>query len=237
MKEYIKKSLYFGLIFNLVGLFEHNIKIFPKKGTVYSVFIDFWTLVIFIGIFLYAFIFIAILFFISKKINNSIYKSKKVIGYIAFITASLDGLMVLLFKHLWINNDVVGIFITIGYFLLAVSLVYFFWKYRIEIASGVFLTNMIYYQTNLISSNDTDLVTRLFNQYYGISHLSDPIKGLILLLMLVVYLTILIFLRKKGIYDYRKKKELWQEKMGEGPYKKDLKIRNLSDCFKVFHKN
>ncbi|HLV10164.1 MAG TPA: hypothetical protein VKY40_08145 [Halanaerobiales bacterium] len=231
MGRFIKKALYFGLIYNLVFYIIHNIKFFPKKGTIYQGFIDFWTLLfMFIG-FVTGFIFLAIIYLLSKKYKMDIYDSNKMIGYIAFTYCSFEGLSVIFFEKLWENNDLIGIIVTVGYFLLIVVALYYFWKYRIEIASGVLITNILYYKTNFVNSNNQDYVTKFFSNYTGITQLSDHYKGMILLFLLFIYLAVLVFLRKKGVYDYRNRQELWQEQMEEGPYKK-VKIINFNKIFK-----
>jgi hypothetical protein len=196
---------------------------FTKSGELFSITIDTITLMLTFGWFIFSFVAIGIIKLISMKKNKFIYESKKFIIYFTFLFHNFAGLSVLLF-HNYIKNELINCLLIFIYYILFIFILYYFWKYRLEIVIGMLLTNLFVYKINfwfstyLIHTNKPDLLSKFMQQYLGLAHVTNPMKGVVLLLFLVIFLTITIFLRKKGVYDYRSSQEQRQEEMQEGYY-------------------
>lgn len=87
------------------------------------------------------------------------------------------------------------------------------------------MINYLIRSTDFANSIKPDYLSYLFKHYFGIEHISNVTKGLVMLLLYIIFLSLTIYLRKKGIYDIRSGQEQWQEKVEVGYYarlKKDL---------------
>ena len=213
MKEYFKKVIYFAIIYMLTDIFFSNTFLF-EKGKIFKVVIDAWTLIFIIGFFLFGLIEIWILKLLSGKINRFIYESNVLICYSAFILRCTDWTFGLFFGFLrdWRSIETIISFV---FFIAIVLLVFRNWKYRIEISVSVFLSAFIYAFTHLEIP---------FYRWLGIFNVTPFLRDIFLLSILILVLLILIILRKKGVYDFRSKKDKWLEKIGDGPYKRIHKV-------------
>ena len=139
--------------------------------------------------------------------------------YSAIAYESFGGFEILLFHHfndfLYENLIILNLIILI-YFSLIAIIVYYTWKYRIEIVSGLFIMNIIIRKTALGNLTKTDFLDLFFAEHLGIEQVSNFSKGMFLLGIYGIYLTIVIYLRKKGVYDLHSKKEKREEKDGQG---------------------
>ena len=219
MKKYLKKVLIFALTISFFYLIVNNLLIFPEGKMKISLVMVTPTIIILMGYWIFSFLFVGLLKLISIKIDNFIYHSNKMIFYSAMIFKSFDGLEVLLFHSLEQKcfNNLLQIIFSSFYFMLLVIILYYFWKYRLELAIGLFISNYLRV-LGFVSAIKPDYMTYFFKQYFGIENISNVSKGLVMLLLLGIFLTITIYLRKKGVYDYRSKEEQNQEKVGEGYY-------------------
>ena len=219
MKNYLKKVFIFAITITLFYLIVNNLLIFPEGQMKISFVMDTPTIIILIGNWLFSFVLVGIIKLLSNKLDSIIYVSDKVIFYSAVVFSNFGGLEVLLFHSLeqkYLNNNFIFIF-TSFYFIILLYIVYYFWKYRLEIAVGLFISNYAL-GTQFVSSIKTDYMSYFFKHYFGVEHLSNVSKGLVMLLLLGIFLGITIYLRKNGVYDYRSRQEQWQEKVGEGYY-------------------
>lgn len=211
MKELIKKAIYFDIIYNLTDIFFSN-TFFFEKGKVFRVIVDTWTLLFIVGWFFCGIIAIGIMKFLSLKINKYIYESNAMICYSAFILRGLTWFNVAFYnlpnKFHW---QILEGTIYVLCFVLVVILLFRFWKYRIEISAGIFLTAFIYDFTHW---------EKLFYSIFNIIKPNDFQRGLFILGIFALFLPTIIFLRNKGLYDFRSRKDKWLEANGEGPYKK-----------------
>jgi len=221
--KYLKRVFYFWLVINLNAFLMYNTSFFTKNGELFSITVGTLTLLLIIGLFIFSFPAIGLIKLISIKLYSFIYDSTKFICYFATILVHFEGLYTLLLGTSIQSEIITGLSI-FGCFILFIYILYCFWKYRLEITIGMFLTNFVVYQFNfwvttyLISTNKPDLLSKFMQQYLGIEHVTNPMKGIVLLLFLAIFLTITIFLRKKGVYDYRSSEEQQQEKLREGYY-------------------
>ena len=151
---------------------------------------------------------------LSGKINRFIYESDALLCYSAFILRGTDWTFSLLFGFLkdwqWIE-----IIVSFLYFIVIALLVFKSWKYRIELSVGVFLSTFIFSFIHLEIP---------FYHWLGIANVTKFLRHIFVLSKLILVVLILVILRKKGVYDFRSKKDKWLEKIGEGPYQKIIKI-------------
>lgn len=213
MKEFIKKVIYFDIIFNLTDIFLSNTSFF-QKGQVFRVNVDMWTLLFLIWWFFGGIIGILILKFLSSKVNRFIYESNKFVCYLAFITRGTDWIFGLIFGFLK-KFEIIEMLVYIIYFVALILLIYYFWKYRKEISFSIFLTASIYAFTHL--------EIQLYSSY-GVLKVNEFLRGLTLVPVLILVILILVFLRRKGVYDFRSREDKWLEKIGDGPYKRISKV-------------
>lgn len=211
MKEFIKKVIYFDIVYNLTDIFFSN-TFFFEKGKIFHVIVDTWTLIFFIGWFFCGILAIGIMKFLSLRIDKFIYESNSLICYSAFILRGLTwfnvGFYNLSNQYYW---QILEGAIYVLCFVLVVILLFCLWKYRIEISTGIFLTAFIYAFTHWEIA---------FYSIFNIEKPNDFLQGLFILGVLILFLPIIIFFRKKGFYDFRSRKDKWLEAKGEGPYKK-----------------
>lgn len=211
MKKFIKKVLYFDIIYNLTNIFFSNMFFF-ENGKTFQVVMDTWTLIFFVGWFFYGIVGIGIIKYLSLKINKFIYESDALICYLALNFRGLTWLNVLFFGFLddyfW---GIIGFSIEIICFVLLILILFHFWKYRIEISAGIFLTAFIYAFTHW---------EKPFYSFFSISNPNELLRGLFILVILVLFLPTVIFLRNKDLYDFRSRKDKRLETKGEGPYQK-----------------
>ena len=207
MKEFLKKSLYFGLIENLVILFFQNVTLF-HKNEIFNFSFDGWSLIIFIGIFIYSFALVGVIKFISTRINNFIY-SYKMITYIAFTDSSIDWVINLLGRTEG-NGGIISYLIIAGQLVFCTLLLYYGWKYRLELSAGIFLGRFLF-------------AYRIAENIYRHEFLKKPknVEEFYLITSIVLlFIFITFILRKLNVYDFRSPKDKHLEVMGEGPYKK-----------------
>lgn len=219
MIKYVKKSLYSGRILAIVFLFMYNLTIIPEANKIYSFFFDFWSILFVIAAFLNGFLVVAFIFIFSKVTRKNIYEYKKMLVHISIVYFGIGDLSTRLFSD-HINNSLfrwIIIFLTL---ILAIYIMSVFWKYRKEISSGLLLVLTIYFHFNLIGGGQDGLLITILRNNLDISYFSQTMKGVLLLIILAVYLSILISLRKFGVYDYRESEELRQEARQEGLYSK-----------------
>ncbi|PRX26714.1 hypothetical protein BX659_11978 [Orenia metallireducens] len=218
MKEYLKKIGYFALVYILTDWFFHNLSFFSNGEFGVSLTVDIWTLIGIIILVIHSIFHIAIIKLVSIKLDKFIYKSIKFIIYSAFIQSCFEGFDVLFFSP-W-KKIPLGVVYFFGalYFIALVLSLYYLWKYRVELAGGMFIINLIIYKTNLAVLNKEDFLDRLVINYFNLGNYTNFCKGVVLLIVLLIFLAITIFLRKKGVYDYRNRQEQWQEKMKQGYY-------------------
>ncbi|MGM0410993.1 MAG: hypothetical protein ACQEQF_09560 [Bacillota bacterium] len=221
MKRYFQKVIYFALVYELVYLFFHNFHVFTKGELIFKLTLDIW---VFIGILvtvIYSFFYVGIIKIISFNLCQFIYNSDKFIIYLASLSSSFE-MFALLFFSLWREKIHSGYFLgyilMICYFIILLLCLYYFWKYRLEVIGGFFIINTISYETNLVLLKKEDFLDRLLSDYLTFGNFNNFFKGLILLTMLSLVVGIAIFLRKKGVYDYRSRQEKWRAKMKQGYY-------------------
>lgn len=207
MKEFVKKSLFFGLINNLVVCFFQNVTLF-QKNEVFKLSVDGWSIVVFTGIFIYSFAFVGIIKLIACRINNFIY-SYKMIAYIAFTHASIDWVINLLGRAEG-HGGIISYLIIAGQLVFCTLLLYYGWKYRFELSTGVFLGQFLF-AYNIVE-----------NTYRHFSHKKPKnVEEFYLITAIVLMFLIIAFiLRKLNVYDFRSQKDKQLEVMGEGPYKR-----------------
>jgi len=211
LKDFLKKALYFDLVYNITWLFFNNIYIF-QKGYAFKIFFDFWVVWNLVYFFLEGLLAIVIIKFLSTKINKFLYDSIEFICYSVVIYKCFDWFEICFFHS--IHDYFFGIpadIIVICYFTLGVLALYYFWKYRIEIGIGLFIPAYIFHKTHLETP---------FFRFLNISHPSDFLLGILLVIICILVLFVMLFLRKLKIYDFRSRKDKWLELQGEGPYKR-----------------
>lgn len=215
MKEFIKKAFYFDLAYMITKIFFSDLILF-KHGKVLDLTFDFWTLYLFVVFFVFGIITIGIIKIISSKTSKFIYESNKLICLAAFIGRGVDC-----FNTLFLNKfaskldpaiQYLGGIFNLGYIILGFLVLYYFWKYRLEICTGIFICASIYYHV--------DLQIWFYQQFFKMAHPSDYLQGFFLLAVLVIFLLVTITLRKLGVYDFRGRKDKWLESLREGPYKR-----------------
>ena len=223
MKNYFKKVLLYAFIMILLGLFMNNIALF-KGGHIITLTLDWGTQIIIIGTFLYSFVIILIIKLISLKMGEYFYSNKLII-YSAIAFESFAGFEILLFHDLFhhlidfLYQNLIILYVIISIFISLIAIiVYYNWKYRIEIVSGLFIMNLVIRKTALGNLTKTDFLDAFFAEHLGIDPVSNFSKGMFLLGIYGIYLAIAIYLRKKGVYDRRSKKEKREEKDGQGYY-------------------
>ena len=219
MKNYFKKALLFAVVMILLSLFVNNIVLF-KGGHIITLTLDWGTLIIIIGTFLDSFVKILIIKLLSLKMGKYFY-SNKIIIYSAIAFESFVGFEILLFHHFndFLDRNLIILYLIVYIcFSLIAIIVYYTWKYRIEIVSGLFIMNLIIRKTALGNLTKTDFLDVFFAEHLGIDPVSNFFKGMFLLGIYGIYLAIVIYLRKKGVYDLRNKKEKREEKDGQGYY-------------------
>ncbi|WP_181186445.1 hypothetical protein [Orenia metallireducens] len=218
MKEYLKRVGYFALVYILTNLFFHNLSFFSNGEFGVSLTVDIWTLIGIIILVIHSIFHVGIIKLVSIKLDKFIYKSTKFIIYSAFIQSCFEGFDVLFFGP-WkkLSAGEVYSIVTLYFTVLVLSL-YYLWKYRVELAVGMFIINLIIYKANLAALNKEDFLDRLLSNYFELGNYIHFFKGVLLLIVLMIFLAITILLRKKGVYDYRSRQEQWQEKMKQGYY-------------------
>jgi hypothetical protein len=215
MKEFIKKVIYFDIVNNLADIFFSNTFLF-EDGKIFRVIVDAWTFIFFIGWFFYGIIAIGIIKFLSVKVNKFMYESDKFICYMAFILRGSTWFNVAFCDF---SNEIFWqIFAgltSLLCFVVSILFLFRFWKYHVEINAGVFLTAFIYAFTHWEVP---------FYMMFNIVKPSYFLRGLFILGILVIFLSTVIFLRKKGLYDFRSRKDKLMEVKEEGPYQKNVKV-------------
>jgi hypothetical protein len=217
MKDFIKRTLYFDLFYNIMIQYCDGLILF-KHGQVFKFTFDIWNIIFFIGGFVYGLLAVGIIKFISSKTDRFVYDSNKLICYAAVLYQGLVWFEISFFNFLEYSYLQIPIFlITVVYFIILVFVLYYFWRYRIEIAAGIILNATIYEQTDWSV------------WFYKLLHIPKPshfLQGLFYLGVLVIFLAITISLRRMKVYDFRSRKDKWLEAMGEGPYKRKSEAKN-----------
>jgi hypothetical protein len=219
--RYIKNLFYYVIIDNLFDFLFYNIF---KESNKFTIIIDHWTIGTFVVSILDGLVLIGILKLISLKLNTYIYKSQKFIIFLFIIYNNIGGLEILLtspVRKKYLSSFQFLYVVSLIYLLISLILIYYYWKYRLEITIGIVITNFIISFTKLDHLDKTDFLDIIIKNNFGIEYISNFNKGLIMLGFLIITITIPIYLRKIGVYDYRSRKEKWQEKVG-----KDLYARN-----------
>lgn len=209
MNDYLKKVFYFGLTYIIIDIIFTNINFFTNDGSIIKIGFDTISIMMIIGSFCFAFLFVLLIKLLSKWISRSIYDSNLMIVYISFCFSSFTGLYVLFLEFLEEINYLLGWIVTFGYFLLIILVLKKYWKYRQEIGIGLFLTRLMFAENGFIID---------FFKYFGIAKASDFLQGIFILVVFALFLAITITLRRIGVYDFRSKKDKWLESIGEGPY-------------------
>ena len=152
---------------------------------------------------------------LSLKIGKYFYSNEMII-YSTITYYSFGGFEILLFHHfndfLYQNLILMALIILI-YFSLIAIIIYYTWKYRIEIVSGLFIMNLIIRKTALGNLTKTDFLDLFFAEHLGKEQVSNFSKGMFLLGIYGIYLAIAIYLRKKGVYDLRREKKRGKKRM------------------------
>jgi hypothetical protein len=211
MKKFLKKVVYFDVVYNITNIFFSNILWF-KNGKIFQVIIDSWTLVFLIGWFFCGIVGVGLIKYFGAKTNKFIYESDEFICFSAFLLRSLRwvnaSFIDFLDNHFW--GGATTLFDVIC-FVMIILVLYYFWKYRFEISASLFLTSTIY------------AFTHLEIPFYSIFHIIKPNdfqRGLFILGILALFLPTVIFLRNKGLWDIRPRKDKRLEADGEGLYRK-----------------
>jgi len=215
MKEFIKKVFYFDLIYNLTDIFYSNLVLFKHKK-VFDITFDFWTLYFLVVFFLLGAVIMGVVKLLSLKTNKFIYESNKFICLGAFLGRGMDCFFILFLNMLYKKSDFAiqtfGTLINLGYEIIAFLILYYFWKYRIEICTGIFICGSLYAHMHL--------QIWFYQKFFKMAHPKEYLQGFFLLAVLVIFLLVTITLRKLGVYDFRGRKDKWLESLREGPYKR-----------------
>ncbi len=212
MKDFIKKALYFDIIYNLTNIFFSNVHLF-EKGHIFKIVFSGWELVFLLGFFIIGLIVIGIIKIVSTKVNKFIYESDIFICYFAFLIQSLDWLTLMVADP--VKPFIGGILAYFSYVVICFMLIlglYYFWKYRIEICFSAFITTSIY--------DFTKLVQNFYATFYHIQKPNQLLLGIPLLFILAFLLALTLLLRHFKLFDFRSRKDKWLESQGEGPYKR-----------------
>ena len=220
--KYLKRVIFCSLVTNLNSFLTMNVTYFPD----FKFFVDGVTVFLFLGTFLFSFIDILVLKLFSIKARSKIYESLKFIFYLVIIRQNVGALEVLLTSPIefWeIDILALDLIYYAAHLIPFVFITYYFWKYRVEIALGLFSTQiMMYGVDSLINTEGTDLLSEFMKNYLGFEYVSNFMKVVVLLSFLAIFLGVTIFLRKQGVYDYRSRKEQWNEKANKGYYARPL---------------
>jgi hypothetical protein len=220
MNDFIKRALYFGLIYNIANAISDNFIIIKHQQS-YSIKVafDMFSILIIIGFFIFAFLLVAIIKLLSVKINQFIYESYTSITYIAFIAVTVDWVVNLLGISGESGNKIlfyVLCYSTIfGQLILCTLVIYYFWKYRIEIGLGIFLGRILF---------TFDIADKIYLQILSIKP-TDVKRFYLISIIVILFIALTIILRKLNVYDFRSRKDKWLEATGEGPYKVWAKSR------------
>lgn len=210
LRYYLKKVLCLAFFYIFTDVLFYNVDYFIKNGSIIRIGFDALSVAIYFGSFLLSFLFVLAIKLLSKRIDKFIYESNTMIIYIAICLQSFTGLYVLLFKTIEKQVWLLGLTITLGYSFLIVYILYKFWKYRLEITLGLFLTRVMFTGNGFIIE---------FYKTIGVKKPNDFLQGISISTIFVIFILLSVFLQKKGVYDFRSRKDKWLESVGQGPYK------------------
>ena len=100
MNDYLKKVFYFGLTYIIIDIIFTNINFFTKDGSIIKIGFDTISIMMIIGSFFFAFLFVLLIKLLSKWISRSIYDSNLMIIYISFCFNCFTGLYALFLEFL-----------------------------------------------------------------------------------------------------------------------------------------
>lgn len=209
MIDFIKKVFCFEAFYVLTDFFFTNVTLL-RSNQIIKVTFDFTTIFSIIFMFFFGLLVVGIIKLLSQKINTFLYESNKLISIVAFL---IRGILWLVpqEKFDWFSQ-LNGCLLDLSLTIIIALIIYYFWRYHIEICAGVFLSAFIYYHT--------ELTTWFFKELLNISHPNNILQRVFLLTILVLFMVITIYLRTKGIYDFRSKNDKILESYERGPYKR-----------------
>ena len=217
--KFIKKAFLLWVIYIVFTIYYHNITIYHRGSWGLWFTSEVLLLTGYIWTFFPIMINVGILKLFSLKLNEKIYNSRKIIIYLAIMMSCVGSIEVLIFSPIFeiVNQPGLRTLVPRLYFIVLVFVMYYFWEYRFEILSGSFLVLNLMKWTRLNVIEGKDFMDRFFLNNFGVQ-IDNFFKGIIVLSFLAIYLAVLIYLRKKGVYDYRDRQEIWREKAGKGLY-------------------
>src|SRR5690554_5605887 len=203
MREYFKKVILFTLGKILIYSFCYNFLILNKEYIFYFNF-NTWHIIDIIGLFVFSFIDIGIIKLISNTINEKMYKSNKIIFYYSIIFQSRIGIEILLFNPTQKNTNFL-IILSYIYLLLIFVIINYLRKYYLELTGVVVLTNLAIF--HLVLSRPDDFIDIIARNVFNISGVSNPVKGVIFLVFIIICLTLIILFKKFIITAEKSKKQ------------------------------
>ncbi len=201
MKEYLKKVVGFTLCLSFNIILFHYID-FSNNSL--GVTIDLVLIIGMISLIVIGILAVGVLKFISSKLNNDLLYDFKFICYLALINGSV---ILLSFFFPETNNDLTEWLIAWSAFGVYILVLYYFWKYRLEIFVGNFLMQVLHKKTELININKSDELIDFLQMYLPVSHISKRLEGMILLIFLLIFVYVAHLLRKAGVYNYGSNKK------------------------------
>lgn len=214
MRDFLKRVLYFGLVGNLTNYLFDNLIITKDNDLLNIKFLfNSWTIILIIGFFCFSFLFVAIIKILSIKINRFIYESYTSLAYIAFLEISAEWIVSLLGSTSEHGNkvlfNIISDFTIIMQLILCMLVIYYFWKYRIEICVGIFIGRIL---------QNFGLATQILSHIF-LEKPTNIEKFYFISIVVILFITLTIILRRFNVYDFRSRKDKWLEATGEGPYK------------------
>lgn len=196
-----------------MGCFFYNFNIVrTHQGYSFKSGFDGLSLILIISTFIFSFVFIAIVKLLSVKINRFIYESYASISYIAFNFVTADWIVNLLGplreqRTIWF--EIMCDSSIIIQLILCTLVIYYFWKYRLEISLGIFIGRIL---------QSYGIATKILAVIFSIKPTNRE-KFYLVSAIVIIFIALTILLRKLNVYDFRSRKDKWLETTGEGPYK------------------